>query len=127
MLEEIKNSSGIDFEVVVSIDSIYKENFEKIRVGANFEKVLENIDYLNKKGFLKNIDFCVQRDNFDEIPFVIQFFEALGLKLIQINLNPVSRHEDFEETEKAWKLINSAYKQIYEEKGYSLEYLKKHG
>ena len=127
LLEEIKNSSGIDFEVVVSIDSIYKENFEKIRVGANFEKVLENIDYLNKKGFLKNIDFCVQRDNFDEIPFVIQFFEALGLKLIQINLNPVSRHEDFEETEKAWKLINSAYKQIYEEKGYSLEYLKKHG
>ena len=126
LLEEIKNSSGIDFEVVVSIDSIYKENFEKIRVGANFEKVLENIDFLNKKGFLRNIDFCVQRDNFDEIPFVIQFFEALGLKLTQINLNPVSRHEDFEETEKAWKLINSAYKQIYEEKGNSIKYLKNH-
>ena len=33
---------------------------------------------------------------------------------------------NFEETEKAWKLINSAYKQIYEEKGNSIKYLKNH-
>ncbi len=124
LLEEIKNSSGINFEVVVSIDSIYKENFEKIRVGATFEKVLENIDYLNKKGFLRNIDFCVQRDNFEEVPYVFHFFSALGLNIKQINLNPVSRYEDYEETEMAWKLINEAYKQAYEEKGFSIEYLK---
>lgn len=124
LLEEIKNNSGINFEVVVSIDSIYKENFEKIRIGAQFEKILENINYLNKKGFLRNIDFCVQRDNFDEVSFVIHFFSDLGLKLNQINLNPVSRNEDYEETEMAWKLINEAYKQAFDEKGYSTKYLK---
>lgn len=122
-LEEIKNNSGINFEVVVSIDSIYKENFEKIRVGANFEKVLENIEYLNKKGFLRNIDFCVQRDNFDEVPYVILFFKDFGLKLNQINLNPVSRYEDYEETEMAWKLINQTYKENYEKEGIETSYL----
>jgi radical SAM protein with 4Fe4S-binding SPASM domain len=35
--------AGVDI-VVFSIDSFYKEEFERIRVGANFEQVLANVD-----------------------------------------------------------------------------------
>ncbi len=65
------------FELAVSIDSIRKDRYEHIRKNAKFETVIENLHYLNEysqsRGKTMSLSFTTQRDNWDEIPEVIEF------------------------------------------------------
>ena len=54
------------FKLAVSFDSIKKETYEKIRVGANFEKTMENLLLLKKVNLLDQVLYCVQSDNITE-------------------------------------------------------------
>jgi pyrroloquinoline quinone biosynthesis protein E len=59
-------------EVLISIDGTTKEVFEKIRQGANFEKIMENCrlinNYCNSKGLLKTRMWTVlQKENFHQL------------------------------------------------------------
>lgn len=63
--------------IILSIDSINKENFEAIRVGAKFEKVIDNLDYFSeytkKQRTYLSISSCVMTSNWRDIPDLIHF------------------------------------------------------
>jgi molybdenum cofactor biosynthesis enzyme MoaA len=60
------------FEIVFSIDSLNKFNYEKIRKNADFESVLSNLEYLldycQYKNTLLNIAICPMQQNWNELP-----------------------------------------------------------
>ena len=72
-----------NFELAISIDSIRKERYEYIRKNANFENVMQNLDYLNEytksKGKTMSLSFTTQRENWDELPEVIEFCNKKGM------------------------------------------------
>jgi radical SAM protein with 4Fe4S-binding SPASM domain len=50
LTEEISRKlvkSGLD-KLIISIDSPYREKYDKIRIGANYDRVIENIEKLNE-------------------------------------------------------------------------------
>ena len=75
-------------EIGISIDSINKEKYEKIREGARFEKVLENIKNLalelrkRKKKTIVSIAAVILKDNIDEISEFVFLAKKLGIKKI---------------------------------------------
>jgi MoaA/NifB/PqqE/SkfB family radical SAM enzyme len=60
-----------NFEMAVSIDSIRKERYEYIRKNANYESVMQNLDYFNdyikSKGKTMSLSFTTQRENWGRI------------------------------------------------------------
>lgn len=72
-----------NFELAVSIDSIRKERYEYIRKNANYENVMQNLDYFNtyckSKGKTMSLSFTTQRANWDELPEVIEFCNKKGI------------------------------------------------
>jgi MoaA/NifB/PqqE/SkfB family radical SAM enzyme len=65
----------LNFDLAVSIDALDKEKLERIRKNVVLEKLLENIkrfsDICNKKGKHLSLSFTIQRDNWDQLPLVI--------------------------------------------------------
>lgn len=113
-LLKIQNKSRVKINICVSIDGLSKEVYEKIRVGGNFEKVISNIVLLNEKGLLKDINFCVQRDNYSETPNVFIFFRELGLKNEQITIFPCETGDTFMDIgnrTKMYESLNIEFKQ----------------
>lgn len=78
--------------IYVSFDGATKKTFEKLRVGANFEKVISNIEMLLKKRNDKNkslpivkLTATVSHDNSKEIPGLIKIAEDLRVNSINFN------------------------------------------
>ncbi|MDD5020544.1 MAG: radical SAM protein [Endomicrobiaceae bacterium] len=74
---DLVSKNNIDF--IISIDSIMKETYEKIRLGASFERLEKNIKKLNdcmikceSKVYLQ-INFVVMPINYKEISDIIDF------------------------------------------------------
>lgn len=122
LLLEIQEKSEIKIKLSVSIDGITEETFESIRVGASFNKVLENTKYLHEKGLLKDINICIQNENFEEVPFMFTWWQDFGIPFEMIRLNPVVRNDE-EETETAKELIELAIREEYSKHNMSTEYL----
>lgn len=65
------------FEIGVSVDSLNKENFEKIRHGAKFETVMENLKWFNQYCKSKNtclsVSMTIFRENWQDIPDLLRF------------------------------------------------------
>lgn len=66
-------------ELIVSVDGTTKETYEKIRVGASFDKLEKNLEKL-KENIIKygnkvslRINFVIMKDNYKEIPGIIDF------------------------------------------------------
>ncbi|MDZ4846260.1 MAG: radical SAM protein [Chitinophagales bacterium] len=66
-----------NFHIGVSLDSLQKEVYEKIRINANFDRVMENIDffykYCKERNTFFGISACMLRDNWKEMPDFIRF------------------------------------------------------
>ena len=66
-----------NFHITLSIDSFNKENYERIRVNADFDKTMENAmhfsDYMKGKGDKLCINVCLLRDNIEEIPSIFEY------------------------------------------------------
>ena len=75
----------------VSIDGATKDTYEKIRLGGKWEKIKENMEHISKVKdqyhFLWHFDFVVQRDNFREIPMLLEWADRLGVDAV--NLKPI--------------------------------------
>jgi sulfatase maturation enzyme AslB (radical SAM superfamily) len=71
----------ITFEIAVSIDSIYEENYQLIRKNGNFNTLLENIRYFRNYCRERNTNFhlsyCPMVQNWQELPHVIEFANQL--------------------------------------------------
>jgi radical SAM protein with 4Fe4S-binding SPASM domain len=75
--------AGVDY-IVMSLDGATKETYEKIRVGANFEKVKENfkalMDERDKRKMVRplmGINMVVVKDNYHEIDDVVKVAHEL--------------------------------------------------
>jgi len=78
------------FDILFSIDSLNKNTYEKIRINANFENVIDNLYFFNKyckkKGTYFEISFCPMRLNWDEIPNIVLFCnkQSCSINFLQV-------------------------------------------
>lgn len=98
--------SGVD-RIIISLDGDKKETYEKIRVGANFEKVIENIERLielrNKKGKKPFIEIQAIniKQTYDEFEGLLKRWGSKANKITKITYrNPVGKEKDEFRTEK---------------------------
>ena len=86
-IERICRELPISF--VVSLDGITKETYEQIRVGADFDEVMKNIDRFIEvaatHGRTVSITHCLMRPNWHEFADLLQFAENKGLSAVGIN------------------------------------------
>jgi MoaA/NifB/PqqE/SkfB family radical SAM enzyme len=75
--------------VILSFDGVKKETLERIRVGANYEKILSNIMALRdlkikyKRKFpLLLMDFVMMNSNIHEAPVFVELCVKLGIEMI---------------------------------------------
>jgi MoaA/NifB/PqqE/SkfB family radical SAM enzyme len=65
------------FEIAVSVDSLNKEKFEKIRKGAKFETVIKNLHWFNnyckQKNTTLSVSMTIFRENWQDIPDILEF------------------------------------------------------
>lgn len=91
-LEKVKEAGLTNFTIRFSIDGATKETFENIRIGANFEKVVENLikTFEYKQKYHKNLEisvnYCVNKETLFEIPLFIEkyskYFDKMFFPLI---------------------------------------------
>jgi len=86
-IERICERLPISF--VVSLDGITKETYESIRVGADFDVVMDNLlrfrDYARRHGASVSIAHCLMRPNYHEFVELLRFAEAFGLDGVGVN------------------------------------------
>ncbi len=86
-------------EIGVSIDSPRKEVYERIRKGAKFEKVLENIKNLNEelrrrnKKTIVSIASVLLKDNIEDIPEFVLLAKKIGIK--KVGFQTMQEKEDY--------------------------------
>ena len=73
------------FIINISIDAMDAQLFEKLRVNAHFNKVMENLMYFYHYTRRKKTFFCLtptlMRDNWQELPKLISFCNSLNVPL----------------------------------------------
>jgi MoaA/NifB/PqqE/SkfB family radical SAM enzyme len=109
--EELVNKN-LDY-LYVSFDGATKETFEKLRIGANFEKVISNIKMLLKKRSqrrrsrpLIKLTATISYDNSKEIPDLIKIAEDLKVNSINFNRQIIPEKEHWKHEFRpvaAWK------------------------
>lgn len=93
----IEKLVNMNINLIISIDSCNKQNYEQIRVGAKFDKLIDNINLLNeyKSKYKSNINLTlamvVMKRNYKEIEDIIHFankynFSEITLSQIYGNL-----------------------------------------
>ncbi len=77
-------------EICISIDGVNKETYESIRIGANFEKLIENIKRLQEiKHELGSpyprlkFHFAMMKRNVEELPAYVDMAHDLGVEVIR--------------------------------------------
>ena len=92
-LEELKNISiqtGVNYIFSYSVDAVTKETYEKIRIGGDFNKVLQNIKKTISL-FSKNnvfLMFTIKKPNREEAKLYHQFYKELfGFEDAHIGMN----------------------------------------
>lgn len=88
--------SGIEnkvSEITISIDGATKETYERIRVGGNFDKLIEKLELYktiasSAKGFvpLLRFNFTVTRSNHLEMPLLVDLAHRYGINLIKFRI-----------------------------------------
>ncbi len=72
-----------NFHINLSIDSLQKETYEKIRVNGHFEDVMKNIEffsnYCKERNTFFGISVCIMKQNWFEAPDFIRFCNALDV------------------------------------------------
>lgn len=82
----IKNLlEGLNAGIILSIDSVEKETYKRIRVNGNYDKVMENLEYFldytkRKKTFI-SMAACPITTNWRELPQMLEFCLAKGIAL----------------------------------------------
>jgi len=96
-IELLKKFTAVNASI--SIDSFKKETFQKIRAGANYEKVIANTlncirDY--DANWIFNVGMCIMKSNILELPDNLRYaFEHdIGLNLSPILISPVFERLD---------------------------------
>jgi hypothetical protein len=71
-------------------DSVHKDNFEKIRIFSKFETVIKNLEYYHeytlRKGTIFTVKICPMRQNWNEIPDIINFLNNKNIPFLFNNV-----------------------------------------
>lgn len=70
--------------IAVSMDGISKETYESIRIGSDFNIVLNNVLLLKKFNLIQRINYVIQDKNIIEHDKVIPFFKKLDIPLVTL-------------------------------------------
>lgn len=88
----------------ISIDGATRETFEKIRLGADFDKIKKNVKYLTELKKQRNafypyvhLVFCALKPNIDELPLMPALAKELGLPRIDVTDTVFYKKEFIEE------------------------------
>lgn len=72
-IEKLVNE--LNFDMAISIDAFEKEKVERIRKNVVYEKLMDNIKrfskILTRKGKYLSLSFTVQKDNWEQMPLII--------------------------------------------------------
>ena len=75
----------LNAHMIISIDSLDPKNYERIRVGARFDQVMENIkyfrDYVKRKNMNMMFAVCPMQGNWRELPHFLEYCNAQGIRL----------------------------------------------
>lgn len=89
--------------LAISIDNVSKNDYEKIRVGGNFDRLLLNLNLLNSikekykfSTFNMQLSVVVMKSNYDKLEEILDF--AIKYKFLSVEYNPI-------------KLINECYEE----------------
>ena len=75
--------------VMISIDGATQTTYERIRVGASFEKVVQVAQQCAREGLLEAINFTIMKTNYKEIPGIFELAASIGVPQITfIGLKP---------------------------------------
>lgn len=78
--------NNLRFNISVSVDGLNQKTFETIRVNANKEQVYDNLlffkDYCQTHGTSFNVKTCAIKQNIDEIPELIKYFDSYDISVI---------------------------------------------
>jgi len=80
----------LDFNITISLDSVYKENFEQIRRFSDFDKFIQNfeyfVDYTRRKKTLFTVKICPMRQNSHELPDIIRYLNSKNVSFLFNNV-----------------------------------------
>lgn len=79
-LEQIKIKNGINISICVSIDSINEVGYKIVR-GGDFNKVIENTEYLNSKKLLDMVLCTISLPVLYQVPNVKDFWHKKGINV----------------------------------------------
>lgn len=82
--------------IAVSCDGTSKEIYENIRIGSDFNIVLNNIILLKKLNLIQRVNYVMQDRNLIEHDKVIPFFKNLGIHLVTLidgSFDLVNKHD----------------------------------
>ena len=103
-------------ELGVSIDGASKETYEKLRLGGNWEKINQNLKCISelkeKHNFKFSLHMVVQKDNWQEIPAMVELGKKLGTD--KIYFNRIQDWNTIKDFDKMLPPNNKEYKQIQE-------------
>ncbi|MFC1824753.1 radical SAM/SPASM domain-containing protein, partial [Thermodesulfobacteriota bacterium] len=126
--------SGLDF-IQISFDGFSKENFEKYRVGANFESIKQNITTFlgarsreNKGLPHATITYLINAYNENEVQDCEIYFRRLGAERFfakAINLNVHRRTDDKKEEDLSHWLPKKNMTTLYEQQGDRIQFKNK--
>lgn len=105
-------------EIQVSIDGATKETFEKIRIGSDFNKVVENVKMMNEyarekdEGWRTSCWMLVQEENIDEMEQLIDLAEYMKFKRLTYSIAIGSwGRQDWEENNKKKRVYDRLSKE----------------
>ncbi len=113
---------GLD-GISISLDGARKQTYEKIRRGACFEKVIENIsDFIEQKKKIGNrirkigITAVASKENVHELPDILELAHRLGANYFKVNGLVPHKRELAEQIlyNDTYQQVNSEYKRIFE-------------
>ena len=85
MSDKILNAILKVDSLIVSFDGATKETYEKIRIGAKFEKTIANLKTIvenKKKEMSISINYVIQKDNFKEVDGIVDLMKHFGVNHI---------------------------------------------
>ena len=86
-------NSGLDF-ITLSLDGVKKETYEAVRVGSDFDKVMENVYTfvkLNNRKIFTSLQIINMKQTHDEVEEFVEKFKTLNVDVVRVI--PYSSHD----------------------------------
>jgi radical SAM protein with 4Fe4S-binding SPASM domain len=92
----IKKFAEFDVNLMISIDGADKESYEKIRIGASFEKLKRIVAIANEYKILDSCPVTIGKHNYHQIDKLFKFADEIGYKkIVFLGLKPCKDYKKY--------------------------------